>query len=291
MSALLILILSGLACTLLALRFRPGPVRARSDAMTATSRPRSPAVPTESMPRLVRQLAALLAAGRTGGALWQAMAHVLAMELDRTPGRAAVRSAAGNPSSQQGTGYSVRPGITPVTPAIENTDATLAMVLTLQRASTLGLSTAAVIRAACRSSPARTASIAAKRGTLTREQRRMWLNIAACFTVCEASGAPVAAVLERLANTLEADSDAAAQRETALAGPKATVTLLTWLPLVGLGLGVLMGVDPLRALFGSPSGWAVLGSGIGFAVAGRLWSAKMIRDAAGPATSQSGPGR
>lgn len=290
MSALLILVLSGLACTLFTLRLRPRPVRARSNAKTAMPSVRSQAASPESMPRLVRQLAALLAAGRTEGALWQAMAHVLAMELERGPGLAAARSAPLKSRPPEGTGQGVRTGSTVVRPAVQNTDATLALVLTLQRASTMGLSTAVLIQAACRASPARRASLATKQGTLTRDQRRMWLDIAACFTVCEASGAPVAAVLERLATTLEADHDAAAQRETALAGPKATVLLLTWLPLVGLGLGMLMGVDPLGALFGSPSGWAVLGSGLGFAAAGRFWSAKMIRDAIGPATSKSRPG-
>ncbi|WP_074712255.1 type II secretion system F family protein [Arthrobacter alpinus] len=110
----------------------------------------------------------------------------------------------------------------------------------------------------------------------------MWLDIAACFDVCEASGAPVAAVLERLATTLEADHDAAALRETALSGPRATVKLLTWLPVLGLGLGMLMGVDPISALLGSSLGWLVLAAGVGFAVAGRAWSASMIAKAARP---------
>ncbi|MFQ4150117.1 hypothetical protein AAGW05_15745 [Arthrobacter sp. LAPM80] len=111
----------------------------------------------------------------------------------------------------------------------------------------------------------------------------MWLDVAACFEVCEDSGASVAGVLERLADTIEADQDAAALRETALAGPRATMRLLSWLPFIGLGLGVLMGVDPLAVLFGHPMGWAVLGAGVGFAVVGRIWSARMIADAARPA--------
>lgn len=287
MSALLIFVLSALACIPFTLRPSPRPVQGRIDAKIATPSGRGKAAPPESMPRLVRQLAALLAAGRTGGTLWQAMAHVLAMELNREAVQAAARSSPGQPRPPEGTGQGMRSGSTAAGPAVQNADATLALVLTLQRASTMGLSTAAVIQAACRASPARTAGLAAKHGTLTREQRRMWLDIAACFTVCEASGAPVAAVLERLATTLEVDHDAAAQRETALAGPKATVMLLSWLPLVGLGLGMLMGVDPLGALFGSPVGWAVLGSGLGFAVVGRFWSARMIRDAAGPAAAPS----
>jgi tight adherence protein B len=116
----------------------------------------------------------------------------------------------------------------------------------------------------------------------------MWLDVAACFEVCEASGAAVGAVLERLANTIEADQDAAALRETALAGPRATVRLLSWLPFIGLGLGMVMGVDPLTALLGGPVGWTVMAAGAGFAIAGWAWSARMIAAAARPVQLTAG---
>lgn len=263
MSALLVLALSTAACVLFAAR-RPHWPQAFNHA---PNRPapwparRGKPAPV-SMPQLVRQLAALLAAGRTGPHLWQAMAHVRAMELDRSHDA---------------------PNTT-----LHRHDATLQLILAVQRASTLGLSSAAAIRTACRS--AKIDAAGPRTGPLNAEQQRMWLDVAACFAVCEASGAPVAAVLHRLAATLEADHDAAAQRETALAGPKATVRLLTWLPAVGLGLGMLMGVDPLGALFGSAIGWAILAAGLGFAVAGRFWSAKLIRAAATPAASAAKAG-
>lgn len=119
------------------------------------------------------------------------------------------------------------------------------------------------------------------------EQQRMWLDVAACFDVCAASGAPVAEVLRRLAATIEAEHDAAALRETALAGPRATVRLLNWLPFMGLGLGMVMGVDPIAVLLGSPAGWLLLAAGLGCVVAGRAWSSALIAAAARPAENHA----
>ena len=95
----------------------------------------------------------------------------------------------------------------------------------------------------------------------------------------------MADVLARFAAQLEVEDDAEAARQTALAGPKATVTLLTWLPLLGLGLGICLGVDPLPMLVGTPIGVAALVAGILLTVAGRIWSARLVRSAAGAAVA------
>lgn len=112
-------------------------------------------------------------------------------------------------------------------------------------------------------------------------EARIWCELAACFDIAEASGCPLADVLARFAAQLEAEDDAEAARQTALAGPKATVSLLTWLPLMGLGLGMALGVDPLSVLIGTPPGMAALLAGVALTVAGRIWSARLVRGAAG----------
>lgn len=112
-------------------------------------------------------------------------------------------------------------------------------------------------------------------------ESRIWSELAACFDIAGASGCPLADVLTRFAAQLEVEDDADAARQTALAGPKATVSLLTWLPLLGLGLGMALGVDPLAILLGTPWGLAALAAGIGLTVAGRLWSARLVAAAAG----------
>ena len=278
MNALIILILSGTACCLMTLQRPAWAVQAQHHGVRAAAQRHRSGQPTESLPRLVRQLASLLAAGRTGPILWDALALVLAVEQDRA------HEHARSPTIESpGSG---RRHLAPLDSDGVALDATLQLILAVQRAAAMGLPTAAAVRNACRTLGSDASGVLGRRthqGGLTAEQRRMWLDIAACFDVCEASGAPVAAVLERLATTLEADHDAAALRETALAGPRATVKLLTWLPVLGLGLGMLMGVDPVSALLGSSLGWLVLAAGIGFAVAGRAWSGSMIANAARPA--------
>lgn len=109
---------------------------------------------------------------------------------------------------------------------------------------------------------------------------RAWTDLAACWEASELTGAPLAVLLEHYADHLQQELDAAAARRTALAGPKATSALLAWLPLLGLGLGTLMGVDPLGTLLGMPAGWMVLAAGTGLLVLARVWSRRLVARAA-----------
>ncbi|WP_395798785.1 type II secretion system F family protein [Arthrobacter sp. FW306-04-A] len=112
-------------------------------------------------------------------------------------------------------------------------------------------------------------------------ERRIWGELAACLEVAEASGCPLADVLTRFASQLEAEDDAGDARQTALAGPKATVRLLTWLPVFGLGLGTVLGVDPLGILMANGIGLAAFAAGIVLTIAGRIWSSRLVLVAAG----------
>ncbi|WP_411709856.1 hypothetical protein [Arthrobacter sp. B10-11] len=197
-----------------------------------------------SMTVVVQQLAALLKGGRTPSRLWDELWMVYAVE-ERT-----------------GAGPDDGPGLSP---------ASLSMLSVARGAAKRGATVADAIRAA---------SAAAFHGSQSREQR-IWGELAACFDIAAASGCPLADVLTRLAAQLEVEDDAEAARQTALAGPKATVTLLTWLPLLGLGLGVALGVDPLSILLGTPWGMAALAAGVVLTAAGRIWSARLVRSAIG----------
>ncbi|WP_188484623.1 type II secretion protein F [Cellulomonas carbonis] len=92
-------------------------------------------------------------------------------------------------------------------------------------------------------------------------------------------GAPPSALLERVALAVARDAEAAAQRRTALAAPRATTTLLTWLPLGGLALGVALGADPLARLLDGGGGTASALAGLVLAIVGRRWSAAVLRSA------------
>ena len=125
-------------------------------------------------------------------------------------------------------------------------------------------------------SPGSSAMLAAARSAASRG-----IPVSEAIRRASPSAFPLADVLTRFAAQLEVEDDADAARQTALAGPKATVSLLTWLPLLGLGLGIALGVDPLAILLGTPWGLAALAAGAGLTVAGRLWSARLVAAAAG----------
>lgn len=95
----------------------------------------------------------------------------------------------------------------------------------------------------------------------------------------ESAGAPLATSLERAAEHAEERIDALLGRQSALAAPRATGRILSWLPLLGLGLGALMGSDPVGVLTGSVLGALTGLLGLGLAFAGRRWTAALVHRA------------
>jgi tight adherence protein B len=142
----------------------------------------------------------------------------------------------------------------------------LPVIRTARRSAALGLSVTTALRSAG------TPDVPSARSPAPP----LWVDLASCLAVAERSGAPLADVLARYAVQLDSALDARAARETALAGPKATVTLLSWLPVAGILLGYLMGVNPLGVLFGSPEGIVALLLGVGLMAAGRLWANRLV---------------
>jgi tight adherence protein B len=103
--------------------------------------------------------------------------------------------------------------------------------------------------------------------------------LALTWDVVERSGAPVAAVLERAAAAIRAEEDAEAARRVALAGPRATASVLAGLPVVGLGLAWLLGANPVATLLGTELGRACLLCGCLFWWTGRAWTAQLVNRA------------
>ncbi|MFJ5861079.1 hypothetical protein ACIQCM_06630 [Pseudarthrobacter sp. NPDC092439] len=201
-----------------------------------------------SLTLVVQQMAALLKGGRSPGRLWEELWILY-----------------GQPSGSHEAG----PGRGSLHPA------SLDVIAAARAAAANGIPVSAAIRRVL------AAGGAGRRGvSLHYRDARIWAELAACFDIAEASGCPLAGVLTRFAAQLEAEDDADAARGTALAGPKATVGLLTWLPVLGLGLGAALGVDPLAVLLGTPLGLGALAAGAALTVAGRVWSAKLVATAA-----------
>jgi tight adherence protein B len=107
-------------------------------------------------------------------------------------------------------------------------------------------------------------------------------SLGAALAVCERTGAPAAVMLQHLAEALRDLHDAAQARRSAFAGPRSTARILLVLPLAGLGLGMLLGGDPLRLLVASTSGRLLGAAGLALTALGWWWMRRLLRSADPP---------
>ncbi|MDF9752105.1 tight adherence protein B [Arthrobacter sp. ES3-54] len=220
---------------------------------------------------VVQQLAALLKGGRIPARLWDELWVLYGGDAarERSAGQMAGHGA-GRDQAREGSGTVLGPD-------------SLRILAAARAAALRGSSVAAAIRREVSGGSAGAGTVVLARGAvgvLAGRDVRVWGELAACFDTAEASGCPLADVLARFAAHLETEDDAEAARQTALAGPRATVRLLTWLPLSGLALGLLLGVDPVATLLGNPWGLAALAAGVALTAVGRLWSSRLVQAAA-----------
>jgi tight adherence protein B len=106
--------------------------------------------------------------------------------------------------------------------------------------------------------------------------RQGWSALAAVWSVAVATGAPLA---ESLRNTSASFRDAGRMQrdlQVALAGPAATARLVSWLPAVAVVFGMLMGLDGIGVLVGTPVGIGCLVGGVMLMVIGRAWSVRLV---------------
>jgi tight adherence protein B len=89
-------------------------------------------------------------------------------------------------------------------------------------------------------------------------------------------GAPLARVLDDVGEAMVASDEARAERDGALAGPRATARVLLWMPVAGLGLGYALGADPVRVLVGGGLGTTALVLGALLLEAGRRWTNALV---------------
>lgn len=105
--------------------------------------------------------------------------------------------------------------------------------------------------------------------------------LAACWTVCAASGSGLAAAVDRLEEGLRADQDRRRAVEAELAGPRATAGMLAVLPLAGLLLATGLGADPTHVLLHTPLGLVCLVGGLFLDGLGLLWTGRLVARAGG----------
>lgn len=97
-------------------------------------------------------------------------------------------------------------------------------------------------------------------------------DLATAWRVAETTGAGLAAVSTRLAESARADLAVRRAVAAELAGPRATATLLAGLPAAGVLLGTALGADPLGFLLGRTTGRACLLAGVLLVAAGTAWT-------------------
>lgn len=105
-------------------------------------------------------------------------------------------------------------------------------------------------------------------------------RIALAWSLAERHGIPLAELLDRAQADIRWRVRFGATVRAQLAGPRATAAVLTALPLLGIGLGQLVGADPLGVLRGGLLGQALLVVGVALMAAGGAWSDRILRSAA-----------
>lgn len=103
--------------------------------------------------------------------------------------------------------------------------------------------------------------------------------VVAATRTAQELGAPLATMLDRVAESLAQDAEARDEVDAALAGPRATARVLAGLPVLGLALAALLGADPLGVLAGGGLGTTAGVLGAALVLVGRRWTARLIEGA------------
>ena len=100
--------------------------------------------------------------------------------------------------------------------------------------------------------------------------------LGACWQVGINSGAGLAASISSLYLAMRAQQEIRGHLEAELAGPRATVATLGFLPIVGIGLGYMLGAQPLTWFFSSLLGLGTLIFGGGLTLLGLWWTSRIV---------------
>lgn len=119
--------------------------------------------------------------------------------------------------------------------------------------------------------------LGASRQSEVLERRAM--AVVAAGRLAATLGAPLAPVLDRVAESISADDEVDGERRAALAGPRSTAAVLGWLPLLGVVLGAALGADPLGVMLSGGIGTASAVGGSSLLIAGRWWTLRLVRRA------------
>ena len=102
-------------------------------------------------------------------------------------------------------------------------------------------------------------------------------SVAGVWEIGHRSGLGLADVLQQMCDGEARSREVRRTLKVELAGPRATARLMSLLPALGLGLGVLLGANPLVWLATTPIGLAVFVSGVAANVIGYRWIRGIVR--------------
>ncbi len=107
-------------------------------------------------------------------------------------------------------------------------------------------------------------------------------SLASCANLLELSsqsGSSINEALTQVADKLMTRRNQEQLIATELASTKATVYVLAGLPIMGAGMGLMLGSDSISWLVGSPAGRVCLMLGIGLELAGWFWIKRLLNRA------------
>lgn len=111
--------------------------------------------------------------------------------------------------------------------------------------------------------------------TLDAQRRPELHSLAACWQVGLNSGAGLGSSIAQLSVALRAQQEVRAHLEAELAGPRATAVTLGFLPVIGIGLGYLLGAEPLTWFISGVFGLGTLLMGVALTLLGLWWTSRI----------------
>nr|NLI50445.1 pilus assembly protein TadB [Propionibacterium sp.] len=122
------------------------------------------------------------------------------------------------------------------------------------------------------------AAAALRRGA-TGAGRAGLAQLAAAWEVSARTGASLGAAVEAIAAELARRQEVESTVTVELAASRTAGRLMALLPLAGVGLGFVLGGDPVGFLLAGPAGWLCLVSATALAAAGLLWTDRLAERA------------
>jgi tight adherence protein B len=104
-----------------------------------------------------------------------------------------------------------------------------------------------------------------------------WERLAVCWQLAETYGLAIGTLMHTAQRDIVERERFSTRAEAGMAGARTTAAVLAGLPVLGIGLGQLIGADPLTFLFSGGAGGWLLVIGVALACAGLLWTDRITR--------------